>query len=30
VFTLKEGVEDDELFLIDVSVFAKYEPEQLP
>jgi hypothetical protein len=30
VFTLKEGVEDEELFLIDHSVFARYECEQLP
>ena len=27
VFTLKEGVEDEELFLLDHSVFAKYEME---
>ena len=27
VFTLKEGLEDEELFLIDHSVFAKYEVE---
>ena len=27
VFTLKEGVEDEELFLLDHSVFAKYEVE---
>jgi hypothetical protein len=27
VFTLKEGVEDEELFLIDHSVFARYETE---
>jgi hypothetical protein len=27
VFTLKEGVEDEEVFLIDHSVFAKYECE---
>jgi hypothetical protein len=30
VFTLKEGLEDEELFLIDHSVFAKYEVEQMP
>jgi len=30
VFTLKEGAEDEELFLIDHSVFARYEVEQLP
>ena len=30
VFTLKEGVEDEELFLIDHSVFARYEVEQMP
>ena len=30
VFTLKEGAEDDELFLIDCSVFKNYEIEQLP
>lgn len=30
VFTLKEGKEDEEVFLIDHSVFAKYECEQNP
>jgi hypothetical protein len=30
VFMLKEGVEDEELFLIDHSVFARFETEQLP
>ena len=27
VFALKEGIEDEELFLIDHSVFSKYEIE---
>lgn len=27
VFVLKEGFEDEELFLIDHSVFSKYEVE---
>ena len=30
VFTLSEGFEDEEVFLIDHSVFAKYQIEQLP
>lgn len=30
VFTLKDAVGDEEVFLIDHSVFARYECEQMP
>ena len=30
VFTMKEGAEDEELFLIDHSVFSRFEIEQMP